>query len=184
MMSKKVNTLRMVKVIMGSGRRKSMSCGRRFLRAFTLIEVVVSILIIMVLVNGVLGYQYFSTRDVRLSEVQASASRLALLLLESWKGSSGAAGYDPVSQFGSELSIESIAQGPAVPEEDAGFTKHGSYGVQMEGTYFYVTLSNADAAETLPAILNAAVAWRKDYAAGELAGDESTVRFSCFVIEP
>lgn len=169
---------------MGSGRRKSVSCGKRFLRAFTLIEVVVSILIIMVLVNGVLGYQYFSTRDVRLSEVQATASRVALLLLESWKGSHGTAGFNPVSQFDSELSIESIAQGPAVPEDEAGFTKHGSYGVQMEGTYFYVTLSNADTAETHPAILNAAVAWRKDYAAGELTGDESTVRFSCFVIEP
>lgn len=169
---------------MRSGRQKPLQRGRS-LRAFTVLEVVISILIIMVLVNGVLGYQYFSTRDVRLSEVQASAARLGLLLLESWKGSGGDGGFDSVLQFGTELDIEAVADGPAVPEDpEAAFVKTGSYGVQFETTYFFVTLSKAEATEQKPPILNAVVAWRPDYTPGELNGTESAVRFSSFMFVP
>lgn len=167
---------------MRSGKVKTPRGTKRVYRAFTLVEVVVSILILMILVNGVLGYQYFSTRDVRLSEVQASASRLALLMLESWKGSGGAGTFDPVTQFASELNIAAIEGGPACPDE--AFTELGSYGVQMENTYFFVTLSWADASEEEPRALNAAIVWRNDYAAGTLNGTEHPVRLSCFAVEP
>lgn len=169
---------------MCSGRQKAFR-RRRYLRAFTVLEVVISILIIMVLVNGVLGYQYFSTRDVRLSEVQASASRLGLLLLESWKGSGGIGTFDPLAEFSSELTMETLAEGPDVPEDEgAVFVKLGSYGVQMENTYFFITLSKAEATEQEPAILSAVIAWKKDYSSGELDGTESAVRFSSFVTLP
>lgn len=169
---------------MCSGRQTAFR-RKRYLRAFTVLEVVLSILMLMVLVNGVLGYQYYSTRDVRLSEVQTSAARLGMLLLESWKGSGGVSTFDPVTQFGSELTIASIVDGPEVPEdEDAAFVKLGSYGIQMENTYYFVTLSKADATEQQPPILNATIVWRKDYTTGELDGTESAVRFSSFVAVP
>jgi Tfp pilus assembly protein PilE len=72
----------------------------------TLIEVVVSILVVMVLSTGALSYQYYSTRDVAHSEAQAAASRIAILLLESWKGLDGDTDYDPEELFDSDLEIQ------------------------------------------------------------------------------
>ncbi|MCE5185506.1 MAG: hypothetical protein LLF76_05215 [Planctomycetaceae bacterium] len=169
---------------MWSGKRKPRHGGNRLLRAFTLVEVVISILIIMVLVNGVLGYQYFSTHDVRLSEVQASGARLGLLLLESWKAGGGPAGFDPVAQFGDKMKIEAIAGGPAVPDGEDAFIKQGSYGVRMANTYYFVTLSQAEANEQEPQALSVIVAWKKDYSAGDLTGEEANIPFSAFVSQP
>ncbi|MHC4525778.1 MAG: type IV pilus modification PilV family protein, partial [Planctomycetota bacterium] len=64
-------------------------------RGFTLVEVMISILIVMILATGAMGYQYASTRDVKVSEVQASAARIGMLLLESWKGQQGDTSFDP-----------------------------------------------------------------------------------------
>ena len=72
-------------------------------QGFTLIEIMVSILVVMVLVTGAMGYQYHSTRNVKISEVQATASRIAMLHLESWKGQQGDLAFDPVDVFDSQF---------------------------------------------------------------------------------
>ncbi len=153
-------------------------------QGFTLTEVMISILIVMILVTGAMGYQYTSTRDVKVSEVQASAARIGMLLLESWKGQQGDTSFDPIDTFNSELTIQTSTTGPDVPDNSIGapLVKLGSYEIILKNVHYYITLSY-DAASTLePMVLNATVTWRRDYGQGELEGDELFVRYSTFLV--
>ena len=151
---------------------------------FTLTEVMISILIVMILATGATGYQYASTRDVKISEVQATAARIGMLLLESWKGQQGDTAFDPEDVFGSEMAIQNSTVGPNVPDGSMGtpMVKLGSYEIILKNVYYYVTLSYDEASSTEPMLLNAAVTWRRDYGEGELEGDELSVRYSTFLV--
>jgi len=164
---------------------KSVSAYRRArggLGAFTLVEVVLSIVILMVLVNGVLGYQYLSARDAKLAEVHAAGGRLATLMLQSWKGCGGTNDFDPVDAFRGEIDIRLSSSGPEVPEEGT-FSAHGQYRVRLNDVHFFVTLAKANAAEQHPMTLHASVAWRKDYSSTALDGSEKALQMSCYVID-
>jgi len=153
-------------------------------KGFTLTEVMISTLIIMVLATGAMSYQYASTRDVKVSEVQASAARIGMLLLESWKGQQGDASFDPVDVFGSEMTIQTSLTGPDVPDNSAGtpLSKLGSYEIILNNVHYYVTLSYDNESTLEPMILNAAITWRRDYGQGDLTGDEMLVRYSTFLV--
>lgn len=153
-------------------------------RGFTLVEVMISILIVMILVTGAMGYQYASTRDVKVSEVQASAARIGMLLLESWKGQQGDTSFDPVDTFNSEMTIQTSTIGPDVPDGSIGapLVKLGSYEIILKNVHYYVTLSYDGASTSEPMILNATVTWRRDYGQGELEGGELFVRYSTFLV--
>ncbi len=153
-------------------------------RGFTLTEAMLSILIVMVLVTGAMGYQYTSTRDVKISEVQACAARIAMLLLEGWKGQQGDTAFDPVEVFGDEMTIQTSTSGPDVPDNSGGvpLTLLDSYEVVLRDVYYFVTLSYETASAQEPILLNATVAWRGDYTQDELEGDERFVRYSTFLV--
>lgn len=153
-------------------------------RGFTLTEVMISVLIVMILATGAMGYQYTSTRDVKVSEVQAAAARLGILLLESWKGRQGQASFDPVDVFESEMTIQTSAIGPDVPDNGDGMplVKLGSYEIILHNVNYYVTLSYDEASASGPMLLNVTLTWRRDYTQGELQGDELFVRYSTFFI--
>ena len=143
----------------------------------------ISILIVMVLVTGAMGYQYNSTRDVKISEVQATASRIAMLLLEGWKGQQGDTAFDPVVVFSDEMTIQT-ASGPGAPDNSGGvpLTMLDSYEVVLQGVYYFITLSYEEKSASEPMLLNATVAWRGDYTQDELEGDERFVRYSTFLV--
>ncbi len=151
---------------------------------FTLTEVMISLVIVMVLVTGAMGYQYNSTRDVKISEVQAAASRIAMLLLEGWKGQQGDTAFDPVAVFGDEMTIQTTTIAPDVPDNSGGvpLTTLDSYEVVLRGVYYFVTLSYEEKSASEPMLLNATVAWRGDYTQDELEEDERFVRYSTFLV--
>jgi prepilin-type N-terminal cleavage/methylation domain-containing protein len=153
-------------------------------RGFTLTEVMISILIVMVLVTGAMGYQYNSTRDVKISEVQATAGRLAMLLLEGWKGQLGDVSFDPVAAFSNEITIQTTTNGPDVPDnsESVPLTPLDSYEIVFRNVYYYVTLSYEAASASEPMLMNATVAWRRDYTQDTLEGNERFVRYSTFLM--
>jgi prepilin-type N-terminal cleavage/methylation domain-containing protein len=161
--------------------RKSQQIRRH---GFTLTEVMISIVIVMVLVTGAMGYQYNSTRDVKISEVQASAARLAMSLLEGWKGQQGDMAFDPVDFFSNEMAIQTSANGPGAPDNSDGtpLTMLGSYEIVLRGVYYLVTLSYEEPSVSEPKLLNVTVTWRRDYTQGELEGDERFVRYSTFLV--
>ena len=181
-MRKDKNTNRAAQGKDGWQRRTPMVSYTRRASGFTLVEIVISILIIMVLVSGVMAYQYHSTCDVRLSEIQITAARLSMLLLEGWKGDQAAIDFDPVSAFSSEITITNSAYGPEIPtdKDGASFTLLGYYEIEAENAYYYVTLSWSEASSLEPRILNVTTAWKHDYSQGGLQGDEAIITYSTF----
>ena len=64
-------------------------------KGMTLIEVMVAAVIIVISVLGAMMYRYHSALDARKADVKIGAARVALLLLEGWKGMAGISAYDP-----------------------------------------------------------------------------------------
>lgn len=65
----------------------------KFRAAVTLIEVMVTIVILLVAVLGASKFRFYVAMDVRKANTQITATRLASLILSGWKGSGGYSGY-------------------------------------------------------------------------------------------
>ncbi len=105
----------------------------------TLIEVLVSLLIVVIAVIGAMMYRYYATSSARLADVHAGAGRVSLLILQGWKGAAGRTDYNPATAIGSEV------QGS--PDIAIGALSGGQYPVQLTGgtdTYYFVSLSYND----------------------------------------
>ena len=129
--------------------------------AMTLVEVMGSVLILSVAVIGASAYRYHSALDARKADVRATATRIALLLCENWRGVSGAVSgdeaYDAEDYFAHGLSFDASGEGPEVP---ADFTELATYTIELNGINYYTTLSWKDVATGLRA-LNVVVAWNQ-----------------------
>jgi hypothetical protein len=138
----------------------------------------------MVLVTGAMGYQYHSTRAVKISEVQARASRIAMLLLEGWKGQQGDMSYNPVDMLSGEIVIQTSDDGFTVPDNSSGVPLDllGTYEIFYGNHYYYATLAYEAASVTEPMLLNVTIAWRANYTQGEIAETDSFVRYSTFLV--
>jgi len=146
-------------------------------KGFSLVELMVAISIIMVLALTAVGYRYYSTMDVRKSEVQTNGARIALSLLESWKGLGGRLDYDPEDDIGTLMVVSASADGPAV---DAGLIELNSYKIFLDGVYYYATLGYKEATGTEPRVLNVSVAWLADYAEGAVSATDRTVSLATY----
>jgi prepilin-type N-terminal cleavage/methylation domain-containing protein len=99
----------------------------------TLIEIMIAMTMIAVGVLGAMMYRYHSALDARKADVQVGAERVALLILEGWKGAAGLPGYDP-STIATSLNSPHIA----ISSPSGGVCT-----VQLTGgtpTCYYVTL--------------------------------------------
>ncbi len=125
--------------------------------AFTLVEVMVTILILSVALIGASGYRYYAALDARKASLQATAARIALLFCESWRGVKGAQTYDPVTHLGAELTIEQLFGAAAGATED-DFDILGGFRVTTNDASYNVTLGYKDLGVDLRAI-NVTVGW-------------------------
>jgi len=66
-------------------------------KAVTLIEVMVSVVILSIAAVGALGYQYYAARQSSIAAARIAATRTAQLLLEDWKSTGGSTIYDPTT---------------------------------------------------------------------------------------
>lgn len=121
----------------------------------TLVEVIVSMLIMAIVAVGTSGYRYYTTIDAKRAEKYIAGARIALLLCESWKGVQGNGTYDPVANFQTDLSIAGSAEGPPVP---VGLTSLNSYKITSDDTSYYATLAWKDVTSGFRE-LNVAVQW-------------------------
>lgn len=133
-----------------------MTVRRKSAAAFTLIEVMLTTLILLVAVVGTSGYRYYGALDARRSAMRIAAARIGLLLCENWRGFKGTETYDPTTYFSSELTITAITVPDGFVGE--GFTTLGGYKVVMDNTNYYAILSWKDVDTGLRA-LNVVVAW-------------------------
>jgi len=128
----------------------------RFSRGLSIIETVIAIVIIALAVLGTISLRYQSTLDTRRAEVGTAASRVALMLTETWRGLQGSETFNPLALLSTELEIQT-GGGPAEPN---GFTLLGNYLVELKNVSYYTTLSYKDINSSLRA-LNVTVAWEQ-----------------------
>jgi len=146
-------------------------------RGVTLVEVMAAVVFMSIAVLGAMGFRYYSASNARRADVKITASRLSLLLLESWKGAGAASSYDPVAEFGSELTISTSDTGPAVP---TGFSALGSYHIVANRANYYATLSYKAATSTEPKTLNVCVAWLGNYQTGTVSGTDQSIKLTTY----
>jgi hypothetical protein len=113
-------------------------------RGISIIEVMVFTASLLIAIIGASGYRYFAIMDIRRSDSEVSAGRVAEQLCQSWKGiGGGASNYDPLSDPGIGLTIENDTNSLA-PEAQLGFTlltNGGHYKVTSNNRTYYATMS-------------------------------------------
>ena len=121
-----------------------------------MIEVSVSMLLLATIVLALTTVRYHAHQHAVRADAYATAARIGLLLLESWRSMTTPADYDPVYEFADEISIET-GTGPGVP---AGFTGLGSYHMILENRNYYATLAYIGETATQPAVLYVGIGWK------------------------
>jgi hypothetical protein len=114
----------------------------------------IAITILVAALIGTSNFRYYSALDSQKAEAKIAASRIGLLLCESWRGLGGTETYDPVAYLSSDLTITTSSG----PDEPGDFTLLGNYTVTVNNANFYITLSWKDVSTGLRA-LNIIVAW-------------------------
>ena len=107
----------------------------------SIVEVMIASVILLICVSGVFTYRYTSALNAAKAESYITASRIAWLLVENWRGNKGSSTYDPTAddQLGSiGLTVSTINTGPSEP---TGFTKLGQYKVVTNNDNYFVTMS-------------------------------------------
>lgn len=88
-----------------------------------LIEIMIAIVVVVVGILGAMMYRYHSALDARRADIQVGAGRVALLILEGWKGAAGDLAYDPSSDIGLQV----------LNSDDITISGTGPYTVQLTG---------------------------------------------------
>jgi len=161
---------------------------RKLNKGLTLIEVMAALVIALVIAIGVMSYQYACAMNARKADMRSTASRLGLLLLDSWQSAKNSYPFNPIDYepddfllgcglglaplaFYSDLGVGGISALDGVPPPDIGMQfQFKSYKVFVNGTWFWVKLTYEDQWPDggappliLPArLLSAVVAWSDD----------------------
>jgi hypothetical protein len=125
-------------------------------RGVSLIEAMIAITVLVIAVLGASGYRYYSSLDVKRADMRATASRIGMLLCESWRGVKGDEDFDPTVYSETELTITEISM-PDSLEVD-GFEELGAYEIQTDNVSYYAALSYDDVSDGLRA-MNIVIAW-------------------------
>jgi len=148
----------------------------------TLISTLISVAIILVALIGTINFRYYATLDARKAAAQTTASRIALMLCENWRGIQGDISYDPVAYLGPDITLTQ-SEGPGNPDD---FTLLGSYKIVLdeddndaEGSDYYATLSWKDIQPGLRA-LNVTVTWAQRGGSG-LENTDKSFRLTTYV---
>lgn len=155
---------------------------------FTLIEVMISMLVIMIIVIGAVSYMYACVWNARRADVQITANRLGQIMLEGWKVS-GAGDeilfFDPTDNDFDDYLPEEITAAAGPPGLSTG-TPLGSYRVKVNNVNLFVTLSYRNE-QPVPLedplyLLNACVAWNRNYVSDTLSGTYDSISMTSYSI--
>jgi prepilin-type N-terminal cleavage/methylation domain-containing protein len=136
----------------------------------TLIEVMISLVIILIIAIGVMGYMYATAKNAREADVRATAARIGLLLLEGWRTQLGdTSTYDPQVDFdsGTTIPFDEFASITASTNPPGLTSPFKYYRIGLNGIKYFVKMSFVDNAGQ-SRLLNVAIAWSRDYSSGTL----------------
>jgi Tfp pilus assembly protein PilV len=148
------------------------SCKGSQRDGFSLVEVMISVLIIIIVALGTLSFQYHGIKHSRSSEAQIAAARLGQLLLEDWKSTDGKATYDPAT-----LGLGFIYISP------------WNYVITLDNQTFYLQLArqlvdipdNPDPVANVELYqISVTVSWRNDFGVGAVTSSDHTLTFTTF----
>jgi Tfp pilus assembly protein PilV len=123
-------------------------------RGFSLLDVIIASVVLIIAILGTTSYRYHSALDERKAAMQTAAARVALLLCESWRGVHGDTTCNPTAWNLYGVSI-SAGSGPAVP---SGFTSLNSYAITTNNFNYTATLSWQNISTGLR-VLNITIVW-------------------------
>ncbi len=150
-------------------------------RGLSLIEIMITTIVVVIAVIGTMGYRYYSVLDAKKADVQMTASSLGLLLLESWKGGGASTTYNPETSLSSQFStFAGSASGPATPPGFTALPTACYHIVANNNVHYYANLSYMPAAGTVPMILNLSIAWKQDYKAGVVSASDKTIALTAY----
>ena len=129
--------------------------------AFTLIECMVVMLILMITLSGIMGFRYYSVLSAERAETQLLAARSATVITEAWRAQKGALDFDPIQQsFDSHFLIESGSVSAFSGTPDPSHKYLGNYQIQIEGRRFNASLIYEDSVDVPNArILHVVLGW-------------------------
>ncbi len=150
----------------------------RYRSGFSLVGIMIAMTILLAALIGTSNFRYYSALDSQKAAAKITASRIGLLLCESWRGLGGTETYDPVAYLSSDLTI-TTSSGPAEPGD---FTLLGSYTVNVNNANFYITLSWKDVSAGLRA-LNIIVAWaQRQQGQSTISDIDKTFQFTTYAL--
>jgi len=149
-----------------------------YVAGFTLVEIMIAILAIMITVLGVSGFRYQAALDTRKADTHILAYRTGLMLCEGWSGANGSLSFDPASDFTPMLTICSSGSGPEAP---SGFTALGSYKIVINNLIYYATLSWQELSTGLRS-LNVIVCWDQRGESDAYADADKTCNLTTYTI--
>ena len=144
----------------------------------TFVEVIIAVAIVAVAILGTMAFRYYCNINARVSDVQMTAARIGLLLLEDWKAAVGSTTYSPIGRFPADPNLV-ITTGGSGASTPTGFTAlNNNYQVRSNRVVFNSTLSyqddTANSPPLVPRKLNVHITWRPDWQAGAaVSGFES-----------
>lgn len=164
-------------------------------KGFTLVEVMVAAVLVVVAILGAAAYRYVTALDAKKADMQISASRVGLLLLEGWKAQGGQAQgddepYDPTEEFTSGIAdgiviVVNSSGGPAVPSGMPILADSGGspiyFEIQDNNMYFYATLCFKDVVDD-PRRINAVVGWRPWGQKGSGSDTTQNIKLTAYVL--
>ena len=160
-------------------------------QGLTLIEVVVSILLVTIIVMAAMAARYLTVKQAVRADAYNTAGRLALLLLEGWRSTQPAL-YDPtvagspLSSLSPTVTIARCAKGlcPDVPSIEFNSLNDTGYLVVADRMNFYVTLAYTipDLTENAwhPARLHVGVAFLNNYGIGDASASPNRVSLTTY----
>ena len=133
--------------------RKHRSAG------FTLLDAMLGMVVLSIVVLAGSSFRYHSAQGLQKAEFQVSASRIAVLLSESWRGVGGDTSFQADVLLSPSLSV---SEGDGYSEGDpgwpSGFVLLDTFQIETDSTPYYATLAYKDIEPGLRA-LTVMVAW-------------------------
>lgn len=157
---------------------------RHHVKGLTLIEVMISLIVILIVVIGAVGYMYATAKHAKEADVRASAARLGLLLMETWKANGAIpSAFDPanLSENINQAPLSDFGSPGALNlNTAAGFNllQNRCYRIQADNVKYFVEMTYND---SIPSMLCVYIAWNKgDYGSTTLDSNANRVALTDF----
>ena len=142
-------------------------------RAFTLIELTLAMTVLVIVVIGAAGYEYYAVRHMRIANSKVTATRIVQLVIEHWKSTGGASHTGPNSYTPENFNQNFIPLA-------------NGWNITIDNLPLFVTLSSSDiATDTAAGVklrsITVRAKWRADFADGPVRGHDPSVLITTYL---